>query len=80
MSDMLKNTIVVSIFVESLQGLSEEYLEERSLDIKVAIPYLTRTMGLLLNTSRRNLRNTSHHATRTSFLSVAFSPTMSSVH
>ena len=80
MSDMLKSTIVASTFAEKWQDLSEEFSKERSQDTEVANPYSTPTMDRSLSTSLRNPRNTSHHATRTNFLSVESSLTMSFVH
>ena len=77
---MPKSTIVVFTFAESLQDLSDDYSEERSLATKVANHYPIPMTDPLLNTSRQNPRNTSHHDTRTNFLSVESSLTTSSVH
>jgi hypothetical protein len=80
MSDLLKRTIAVSTSVEKLHHLLDGFSKERSMDTKDPNLYPTLTMVPLLNTSRRGLKNTLHHATRTNFLSVEFSLTTSFVH
>lgn len=82
MSAMHTSTISVLIFVEKLLQRLEKISKKRSQNERDMSPFPIRMMAQSLNIppSRQNLANTSHHATRTNFLSVESSLTTSFVH